>query len=185
MRLFQAAIAIMGLGLTAFVVVGFLLPGNWSTERTRTVEVSVDSAWSVVSDLARWGAWSSLGQVDAEISAPSTGVGATLSWDDPLWGAGTLRLTGVSDGRSLEYGVAVDEGDIQTRGVIRLRGDAARTEVAWEESGDMGWNPLLSYFALGMERMQGEELNKALDRLEVLLETGSVPDSLAAGGDGD
>ena len=34
----------------------------------------------------------------------------------------------------------------------------------------MGWNPLLAYFALGMERMQGEELQKALDRLVIALE---------------
>lgn len=177
MRVFQLAISAMGLGLLAFVVVGFILSGRWETERERVVAAGPDSVWSVVSDLSRWEGWSSLGEVEGTLSDPSDAVGAALSWDDPVWGQGELRITGIEAGRELRYEVAVDEGDIQTRGTIALYGAAdGGTLVRWRESGDMGWNPLLAYFALGMERMQGQELQKALDRLEALLEGRPLPD---------
>jgi hypothetical protein len=59
---------------------------------------------------------------------------------------------------------------METRGRIQLVEGAEGTTLTWREEGDFGWNPLLSYFALGMERMQGEELDKALDRLQKLVE---------------
>jgi len=171
MRLFQAAIATMGFGLLAFVVVGFLLPGRWETERARQVDVGPDSAWTVISDLSRWQSWSSLGEVDGTLSDPPDSVGSTLEWDDSVWGQGVLRITALRQGQEVEYEVAVDDGDIQTRGRIRLApGPSGSTDIVWRESGDMGWNPLLAYFALGMDRMQGQELEKALDRLEAVLE---------------
>lgn len=178
MRLFQAAIAAMGLGLLAFVVVGFILSGRWETERNRSVAAGPDSVWTVVSDLARWQGWSSLGEVEGTLSEPSDAVGAALSWDDPVWGEGELRLTGLEPRREVRYEVAVDEGDIQTRGSILLAPAAdGGTIIRWRESGDMGWNPLLAWFALGMERMQGRELQKALDRLEMLLEGRPLPEN--------
>ena len=135
------------------------------------VDAAPDSVWPVVSDLARWEGWSSLGEVQGTLSEPSDAVGASLSWDDPVWGEGELRITGLDAHRAVRYEVAVDEGDIQTRGFIRLEpASQGRTRIVWRESGDMGWNPLLAYFALGMERMQGEELQKALDRLVIALE---------------
>jgi hypothetical protein len=37
--------------------------------------------------------------------------------------------------------------------------------VTWREEGDLGWNPLMGYWALSMNRAQSQELAKGLDRL--------------------
>ena len=49
------------------------------------------------------------------------------------------------------------------------------TRMEWQERGDFGWNPLLSFMALGMSRMQGEEMSKSLDALEALLSGKGAP----------
>lgn len=175
MKLFKAFISVIGLGLLAFVVVGFILPGDWSTSRTRTVSAPPDVVFAYLTDLQRWTEWSTLGDIDGTLSDPSSGAGASLSWDDPVWGDGVLRLTEVTSTREVSYEVGVEDGSIQTRGRISVSGSGNGATVTWEESGDMGWNPLLSYFALGMERMQGQELEKNLDRLQALAEGRELP----------
>jgi hypothetical protein len=53
-----------------------------------------------------------------------------------------------------------------TLGRVELTPVSGGTEVAWTEEGDFGWNPLLSFMALGMERMQGDEMEKSLAELQ-------------------
>jgi hypothetical protein len=50
---------------------------------------------------------------------------------------------------------------------LTVEGDAVR--VVWHESGDLGRNPLMGYWALSMGRAQSEELSKGLERLEALV----------------
>ena len=167
MKLFISGTALV---LLLFLGVGFALSGEWSTERTRTVEAPPARVYQEVGDLRRWEGWSSVAQVEGTLAGDPTRPGATLSWDDRNWGEGALEITGLEEDREVRYQVAVEGGSIRTRGVIRLAPSGAGTEITWEESGNMGWNPLLAYFALGMERMQGQELEKGLDRLEALVE---------------
>jgi hypothetical protein len=175
MKFAKLFISVIGLALLAFVVIGFLLPGDWSTVRTRTVDASPDSVFAQVSDLRRWTVWSTLSEVEGVFSDPSSGAGAVVSWEDEIWGDGELRLTSVIPGREVSYEVGVEGGSILTRGRITISGSGGGASVRWEESGDMGWNPFIAYFALGMERMQGQELEKQLDRLEALVEGRELP----------
>jgi uncharacterized protein YndB with AHSA1/START domain len=171
MKVLKGFISVLALGLVAFVVVGLLLPSSWSTERTRTLAAPPDQVFPWLEDLARWREWSAMGQVEGILSDPSRGAGATLEWDDPQWGAGTFRITEVAPDRRVLYEVEVEDGSIRTRGSIHVSpGDSGGTDIRWREEGDLGWNPLLAYFALGMERMQGDELDKSMDRLQALLE---------------
>lgn len=170
MKLLKGFISVLALGLLAFVVVGFLLDGEWSTQQERTLAAPPEEVFPWLEDLAQWESWSTMGEVEGQLSTPSSGAGATLSWDDPQWGQGVFELTSVSPPRSVEYRVAVEDGAMETRGTITLRPAGSNTVLLWREEGDFGWNPLLAYFALGMERMQGQELQKAMDRLEALVE---------------
>lgn len=162
MKLFISGFAIL---LLAFVGIGFALSGEWSAERERVVAAPPQAVHDVLEDLAIWPEWSSMGQVDGELSTPSAGAGASLSWDDPQWGQGVFTLTEV-DPAGVAYEVRVEDGSLQTWGRIDLTSEATGTRITWREEGDFGWNPLLSWFALGMDRLQGTELEKSLDALE-------------------
>jgi hypothetical protein len=165
MGLMKGVIAGAALLLLTFLGVGFMLSGEWAAERERVVAASPEAVLPLLEDLALWPEWSPMGQVDGELSTPSAGVGARLSWDDPQWGQGEFTLTEVDPG-GVAYEVRVEDGALQTRGWIRLAAEGDGTRITWREEGDFGWNPLLSWFALGMERLQGTELEKSLDSLE-------------------
>jgi hypothetical protein len=69
------------------------------------------------------------------------------------------------------YEVRVEGGSLVTRGAITVeRVGSGGSRLAWTENGDFGWNPFLSYMALGMDRMQGREMEKNLAQLKTLVE---------------
>ena len=55
-------------------------------------------------------------------------------------------------------------------GEIELSLEEGDTRVLWRESGNLGANPLMGYWALSMDRVQTSELEKSLDRLVQLVE---------------
>ena len=168
MKLFISGVAGV---LVAFLVIGLILSGAWSAERERVVAAPPEAVAPYLTDLARWPEWSSMGQVEGELSDPSSGPGATLSWDDPQWGQGEFTLT-TADAREVAYEVRVEDGSLRTRGRLTLTPEGIGTRIVWREEGDFGRNPLLAWFALGMERVQGAELEKGLDALAGLVEGG-------------
>ena len=181
-RLLQVAwrvVAGLAFLLALFLVGGFLLPGTWSTERSRTMGLPADSIFPYLDVLARWETWSPWPGVEIERTGPPRGPGAMMRWDDPFTGDGVFRIVESRGDSLLRYEVRVEGGSIRTDGSFRLedRG-AGGTRVTWSEAGDFGWNPLLGYAALTMERAQGKELEHGLARLEAVVRTGELPDSL-------
>lgn len=158
----------LALLLVLFLAVGLALPGTWTVERTRTVEAAPAEVFTLLDAPAAWRAWTTWPDVELASEGPERGAGATVRWDDPQWGDGVFTITGSEPPRALRYEVHVQEGSMVTRGRFLLEPTAGGTRVTWRESGDFGWNPLMGYAALGMDRMQGAELEKGLARLDSL-----------------
>ncbi|HSG49366.1 MAG TPA: SRPBCC family protein, partial [Longimicrobiales bacterium] len=109
MSAMKGFISVLAIILLSFVVIGLLLPGSWHAERTRLVAAPVEEVFPYLEDLTLWQEWSSMGQVEGTLSDPPRGPGSTLTWDDPQWGAGEFRLTGVTPLREVRYEVAVED----------------------------------------------------------------------------
>ena len=85
---------VLALGL---LVVISLQPGNFVVERSATIAAPAKIVFSQVNDLAAWNAWSPWKDLDPNakttMSSPSTGTGATFSWDgNDQIGAGQLTI---------------------------------------------------------------------------------------------
>lgn len=172
-KVFISALALL---LLVVVGVGFALPGTWQASQSRELGAALDEVFGYVSTVDGWSQWTPMPFVGGERSGPAQGAGATLSWDDPQWGEGSWTLTAVEPPRSMRYEVSVEGGSLRTWGEVTLAPAAdGGTLIEWQERGDFGWNPLLSFMALGMSRMQGEEMSKSLDALEALLSAESAP----------
>ena len=147
------------------LVVGFLLPGRWQVERTVRVAAPPEAVFPWLDDLRRWEEWAPLGDVASTLSGPERGTGAKRSWDDPAMGDGTFTILATVQDREVQYRVDVQEGTLITQGTLRLAPEGSGTRVTWTEVGDFGPNPLMGYTALGMDRMQGNQMENALRRL--------------------
>jgi uncharacterized protein YndB with AHSA1/START domain len=171
--LLKGFISAVALGLLAFVGVGFALDGTWRVTRTVELDAPPEQVFPYVNELEGWDRWTPWDHVEATPSGPPAGPGAARHWDDPQWGQGEWTLTESDPPHRVAYEVRVEGGSLRTQGEIRLtRLGSARTRVEWTESGDFGWNPFLGYMALGMDRMQGREMEKNLATLRSVVEGG-------------
>ena len=152
--------------LFLFLGAGFLLPGEWTVERSRTIGAPPEVVFPYLNAPARWESWTPWPEAGAAFGGPAEGPGASRSWDDPEWGDGIFTLTHEEPLRSVSYQVLVEEGRMETRGTLTLIPDAGGTLVQWREQGDFGWNPLMGWVARYMDRLQGRELERSLARLE-------------------
>ena len=155
--------------LLVVVGVGFALPGTWQATSSRTLPLAAVDVYPYLASVEGWSRWTPMPFVEGDVSGPFEGPGARLRWDDPQWGQGEWALTEADPPRSMSYEVAVEQGSLRTWGRVELADAPQGTRITWTERGDFGWNPLLSWMALGMERMQGSEMQKSLDELERVL----------------
>lgn len=180
MKLIKFFITAVAVALLLFVAFGLVLDGEWEVERSRVVELSPEEIYDELISIEGWATWGSLGTVEGERAGPDTGPGASVHWDDAEWGEGEWTLTEAEPARSVDYEVRVEGGSLVTRGHLELTAVPEGTRIEWRESGDFGWNPFLAFMALGMDRMQGTEMEKSLDRLQSHL--GAAPAPRSEGG---
>ncbi len=171
MKFFRWLISIIALLLLGFVIGGFVLPGTWETERDVTIRAAPEAVFDYLDSVEGWASWAPLAEVEGTRSGPARGPGATLRWDDDEWGQGEWRITETTPQRRVAYEVLVEDGALVTEGQVTLTPVTEGTRLAWTERGDFGWNPVLAYMALGMERLQGREMEKSLATLAELLAT--------------
>lgn len=158
----MGGLALLGI---LFLAVGFLLPGTWTVRRTAVVRAPPEAVFPFLSTPARWEAWTSWSSVESELEGPASGPGARRRWSDPVEGDGVMEIVGAEPDREVRYRVEVDGGSIRIRGSLELERIADGTRVEWVESGDFGWNPLLGYMARFMDRSQGAQMARSLERL--------------------
>jgi hypothetical protein len=150
------------------LVVGFLLPGRWQVERSVLVAAPAATVFPLLDSPRGWDRWAPLGDVESSFAGPEHGPGASRSWDHPELGDGTFSILSTRPDREVQYRVEVQEGSLVTQGTLRLAPEGEGTRVTWTEVGDFGPNPLMGYTALGMDRMQGNQMENALRRLAEL-----------------
>jgi hypothetical protein len=121
-----------------------------------------------------------------ERSGPPRGEGARLAWADSEIGSGSFTLSRVVRPERVEYRVEVG-GSMVTEGTISVAEEASGVRITWVERGNLGGNPLMGYWALSMDRAQGDELSKGLERLEAAVMEGlamsTESDTTSAPGD--
>lgn len=168
--------------LLLLLFVGWLLPSGWEASAERELRIDPDSALTYLDSPEGWRLWTTWPDSTTR-SGPARGAGATMAWANREIGAGTFRISEATE-QAVSYVVEVEGvgGSLTTSGTFRLSPTATGTRLVWQESGDLGPNPLMGWWGLTMERSQSRELAKSLDQLEAVLDgvpyeptTDSVP----------
>ena len=163
--------------LIGLLVLGLLLPATWEAEASAVVDVNPETAFEYLDSPARWRAWTVWPDSGVEMRGPARGAGAGLTWDDRGLGSGAFTIVEARRPTFVTYRVEVASGRMVTEGRLELVREGDGTRIRWRETGDLGRNPLMGYWALSMDRAQSEELAKSLERLGAVLAgaTGSEP----------
>ncbi|MEX2531409.1 MAG: SRPBCC family protein [Gemmatimonadota bacterium] len=170
-RIIAFAFGGIGLLLLALLALGYLLPSEWSAERTRTLDAPADLVLPYVDGARGWTRWTPAPESDVEYFGPERGEGSGHRWDDPGYGEGEFRITSLESPGRVTYEVEVEGGAIRIAGTMHVDPMGEGTRVVWREEGDFGWNPLLGYLAGRMDDLQGAQMEASLDALSRLVES--------------
>ena len=119
-----------------------------------------------------WQAWTTWPDSGLVRVGPERGPGASIRWDDRELGSGAFTIGDVQPGESVTYAVEVagaGNAVMRTHGSFTVIAEGEGVLVRWREEGELGRNPLMGFWALSMERAQGAEMSKGLDRLGELV----------------
>ena len=161
--------------LGVFLLGGFLLSGTWEVSREAVLDAHPEEVFPYLDGPEGWRAWTSLPDTGLTLEGPERGVGARMAWNHPEWGSGAFEIVRADAPTMVGYTVLVEDGAMRTDGSLELTDEGGSTRVSWTESGDFGWNPLMGYWSLFMERAQGRELEKSLQRLSDLVTSETSP----------
>ena len=170
---FGPGVTILGSGaviLISFLFIGILLPGTWTAEASARLPASPEDAFLLLDSPTDWSQWTIWPDSGVQMIGPSSGAGAGFIWDDPELGTGAFTIVEVQEAEIVRYQVEMQGGAMNIDGVLELSLEQGDTRILWRESGDLGANPLMGYWALSMDRVQSAELEKSLDRLFQLLQ---------------
>lgn len=159
--------------------VGFLLPGDWSSERSVVIAAQRPAIYAQVATLRTWSEWTAWTleedpTLEWQYEGPATGLGAAMTWWGDDVGEGSLDITAADPETGIGYDLHMGPGAPAISGEIRLEPADGGTRVTWSCAGDVDGQPLEKLFAgLGLVgRRVGADHEAGLRRLKSRIEDG-------------
>ncbi|MEX8517581.1 MAG: SRPBCC family protein [Leptothrix sp. (in: b-proteobacteria)] len=151
--------------------IGLLLPRQRHVERRLIIQAPVTQIWPLLADPKHWVEWSPWYSRDPAVklnySSAVVGVGADWTWDSVTLGHGRMQFVQADEPRQLDYRLQLKDQDMNSSatGSFKLEVLNIGVRVIWSLDTDLGWNPAMRWFGLGMERMVGADFDDGLMRL--------------------
>lgn len=168
----------IALGIVVFVaaaiLISFALPRYPVVVRSTSIAASPAAIFPLVSDLRRFNEWSPWFDLDPAatytFTGPTDGVGQTMTWEskDSDVGSGSMSITRLQpDG---EVDTALDLDGQRADSWVKVEPEGAGSTVSWGFRTDVGYNPIMRYFALGLDRFVGPDYERGLAKLKAAAE---------------
>ncbi len=173
MRIIKWLFVIFILFLAIFVVVGLMLPTEYSVSKSIQINSSSEKVHEYVGDLEKWDQWMPWKDGDPgliiERKGKTTGVGARQSWKGKD-GTGELVFTKSDPKTGIEYDLFFDEGKFKCKSAVRYNQKGVLTEVVWTMNGNAEMPVLGGYFAKLIQEGSGPMFEKGLNKLKKRVE---------------
>ena len=149
------------------VLVGVLLSGDYTAERSIVINAKPAKIHKLVGDLKRWDDWTPWKEDDPSVQVTlgekTDGLGAGQSWTSKD-GKGSLTFTASDENKGIEYDFTFE--DWKAQGSIRYDRLDDATKVTWTMKGNVDMPVLGGYLALMMPTMVGGSFDKGLAKLK-------------------
>ena len=160
--------------IVAIVVIGFALPRHANVRVETEIDAHAATVFALVNDFQRVALWSPILEPDPNArvvySGPARGVGATMTWDGAIVGAGAMVITESRPYEFVRHTMNAGEAGA-AESWFELRGGNGRTEVTWGFTTDYGFNVIARYFGLAFAGVVERDYRAGLERLKELAES--------------
>lgn len=161
--------------LLIFVLGSYLLPSQWSVERSVVIQASNVRIYQYISDLKNgWPQWSAFDSEDPNIqytySGPDYGMGQTREWKSEKMGNGKQVIIKADPNYGIEFKLYMTASNFELQGKIGFLAAKEGTKVTWADWGQTGNNPFQRWMCFFMDKFMGATFEKSLAKLKALSE---------------
>jgi hypothetical protein len=180
-RVAQIVIGVLMLTGLLLTGLGALLPRRWYVEESVMINAPPAAIHAVVSDLGHWPEWAQWNQADLapknQLSGPSAGAGATLTWYGRGGGeqtSGEVRIVRSDPALGVWFENRTSGGEPSKAQVTYVPRPGV-TEVTWRDEGQLP--PIVGGLFLDLfQKRLGKHMESGLERLKELVELGGRVD---------
>lgn len=168
----KLAYAVVGL-VAVLIVIGLSLPRTVRVDVSETIDAPPATVFAQINDFRRMILWSPLVDADPDasfvFSGARRGVGARMTWNGTIIGAGSQLLT---ESRPPEHVATVINPDGPGTAISRFDLSAidGKSRVSWQYEADNGYNIAARYFGPVLAGIVEREHRAGLDNLRQLAE---------------
>ena len=160
--------------VVVLLAAGFLLPSNYSAQRSVTINAPAEKVFPLVVNHKEWKRWSVWNQRDPSMqmtySGPEMAAGSKWSWKSKSEGNRGLEFLAVE--RNKRIGCALTMEDMKpATGDLTFTPDDAGTKVRWDINGNARMNLVFRWFGLFTDTMIGPDFEARLKNLKKLVES--------------
>ena len=173
----QTTLWIVGGVAVVFVVVGMMLPREFTVARSIVIAAPAERVHRFVDDLSTWPRWSPFDTEDPNIvwddSPQLAGVGARRAWKSKKMGDGSQSITASDPKTGVSMKLAMTGGCMEPFDIrFDYAPEAGGTRVTWTDSGRLPAAPHWRWMGkLMIEPMCGKAFEKGLAALKKVVET--------------
>lgn len=166
----------IGIFIALILIVALFVKRDFATERTVVINKPAQEVFDYVKLFKNQSHWSTYVQADPEIKLSYKGtdgtVGSVFSWESNMMGNGEQELIKMDEGQRLDI-------ELRFKGMMASTSPSylttkvlsdSTTQVAWGMSGKMAYPMNIMGLFMSMDDMIGNEYQKSLDNLKVVLE---------------
>ena len=144
-RILGCGALVVLLPLLALIILGLILPSNYSIDRSVTIDAPPEEIYASISDFKRWPEWvrfqapGSQEETKFSFSGAASGTGSVLHWnsEDGAIGVGTFTMTEANPAKGISYAVSVESSKFEGTGSIHFQSVEAGTLVTWHDEGQL------------------------------------------------
>lgn len=166
---------VLALLLILFMVGGAFLPESTRIERSVQIDRPVAEVYPYVSDFANWPSWNPWSEMEPAavntFSSPSSGKGASWSWEGTEIGKGSLTAEEVKENEYLQSKLSfMEPWESEAKDQWQFTAlDEQSTELSWSNEVSLSY-PFGRYYGLFLDIVLGEQMEKGLTKLKKLAE---------------
>ena len=166
-----------GLGILAFIAIGFFLPGSVHFVRQIDINAPVAKIFNETNEIKNWNNWSPWSKIDLNTkytySQPTTaGEGAYFTWasENKKVGSGKQIILSTKTNTQIHSRTDFEGMGTSIADFKFMPKDSTHTTVSWSFDMDLGMNPMLRYLGLKMESWVAPDYEHALTNLKTVCE---------------
>ncbi len=179
MKIIKKVIIVLVSLIVVLILVSYLLPGHVVVSRSAEIKAPVDAVYTQVADFNNWNNWSPWYKKDTNMKQTISGTAGmgkhAMKWESEKKevGKGSIEFDKVVENKSIDATLTFEDMGMNSTIMYRFEPIATGTKITWSDSAVLGYNPMMRWMGLFMDKFMGPDFEAGLKSMKEVSEKNS------------